>query len=178
MVKTDKSIPPLIPYTEGVVNASGGPHLSCQGIIRKVEEGNSKGLAFSNCSKCVAQVLRSSGRWSLGVKCERSVYNCMLRLIETSEKLIYIENQYFVAGFGTTGDDFDEESVRNAGGEGDLDEGASPGKGSDDGLVLNGIGEYGWGAWIERREEQSDEALRILRLICSNDERSESQRRS
>ena len=71
MVKTDKTTPPLIPYTEGVVNASGGPYLSCQGIIRKVEEGGAKGLAFSNCSKCVAQVLRSSGQWSLGVKCER-----------------------------------------------------------------------------------------------------------
>lgn len=66
----------------------------------------------------------------------------MLRLIENSEKLIYIENQYFVAGFGTTGDDFDEESVRNAG-EGDVrgDDRVSPGKSSDDGLVLNGIGE-------------------------------------
>ena len=67
----------------------------------------------------------------------------MLRLIETSEKLIYIENQYFVAGFGTMGEDYDEEIMKSSVVEGDEQgEGSntSPAKGSDDGLVLNGIG--------------------------------------
>ncbi|GMH79950.1 hypothetical protein TrLO_g10945, partial [Triparma laevis f. longispina] len=62
-----------------------------------------------NPSRCVAQVLRSGSKWSLGSKCERSIYNTMIRLIDNSEKMIYIENQYFVCGFGTTDDDYDED---------------------------------------------------------------------
>ncbi|GMH80404.1 hypothetical protein TrLO_g10082, partial [Triparma laevis f. longispina] len=45
-ITTNKTIPPLIPFTEGVVNAAGGPHLSCEGILRKVGEGGKVGVEF------------------------------------------------------------------------------------------------------------------------------------
>lgn len=46
---------------------------------------------------CEIQVLRSSGSWSLGLKePEQSIQQAYLKLIETSEHFIYIENQFFV----------------------------------------------------------------------------------
>ncbi|GEQ71267.1 hypothetical protein JCM33374_g4948 [Metschnikowia sp. JCM 33374] len=46
---------------------------------------------------CEIQVLRSSGSWSLGLKeHEQSIQQAYLKLIETSEHFIYIENQFFV----------------------------------------------------------------------------------
>ncbi|GAV55262.1 hypothetical protein ZYGR_0AS05860 [Zygosaccharomyces rouxii] len=46
---------------------------------------------------CEVQVLRSAGYWSLGLKeTEHSIQNAYLKLIETSEHYIYIENQFFV----------------------------------------------------------------------------------
>ncbi|RCK63977.1 Phospholipase D1 [Candida viswanathii] len=46
---------------------------------------------------CEVQLLRSSGNWSLGLKeHEQSIQNAYLRLIETSEHFVYIENQFFV----------------------------------------------------------------------------------
>ena len=45
-ITTNKTIPPLIPFTEGVVNAAGGPHLSCEGILRKMGEGEKVGVEF------------------------------------------------------------------------------------------------------------------------------------
>lgn len=46
---------------------------------------------------CEIQLLRSSGNWSLGLKeHEQSIQNAYLRLIETSEHFVYIENQFFV----------------------------------------------------------------------------------
>ncbi|KAM9919257.1 hypothetical protein OXX80_012744, partial [Metschnikowia pulcherrima] len=46
---------------------------------------------------CEIQVLRSSGSWSLGLKeHEESIQQAYLKLIETSEHFIYIENQFFV----------------------------------------------------------------------------------
>lgn len=46
---------------------------------------------------CEVQLLRSSGNWSLGLKQhEQSIQNAYLRLIETSEHFVYIENQFFV----------------------------------------------------------------------------------
>lgn len=46
---------------------------------------------------CEYQVLRSSGEWSLGLKeHEQSIQNAYLQLIEESEHLIYIENQFFI----------------------------------------------------------------------------------
>lgn len=48
-------------------------------------------------STCEAQVIRSAGSWSLGLKeTEKSIQNAYLKLIETSEHYIYIENQFFV----------------------------------------------------------------------------------
>lgn len=48
-------------------------------------------------STCEVQVLRSAGSWSLGLKeTEKSIQNAYLKLIETSEHFIYIENQFFV----------------------------------------------------------------------------------
>ncbi|GMM34089.1 phospholipase D [Saccharomycopsis crataegensis] len=46
---------------------------------------------------CEVQLLRSSGYWSLGLKeVEHSIQNAYLKLIETSEHFVYIENQFFV----------------------------------------------------------------------------------
>lgn len=46
---------------------------------------------------CEVQLLRSSGNWSLGLKQhEQSIQNAYLKLIETSEHFVYIENQFFV----------------------------------------------------------------------------------
>lgn len=48
-------------------------------------------------STCEVQVLRSAGNWSLGLKeTEKSIQNAYLKLIETSEHYIYIENQFFI----------------------------------------------------------------------------------
>ncbi|GMM54837.1 phospholipase D [Maudiozyma humilis] len=48
-------------------------------------------------STCETQVLRSAGNWSLGLKeTEKSIQNAYLKLIETSNHYIYIENQFFV----------------------------------------------------------------------------------
>ncbi|KAH3663586.1 hypothetical protein OGAPHI_004987 [Ogataea philodendri] len=47
---------------------------------------------------CEVQVLRSSCFWSLGLQePEQSIQNAYLRLIETSEHFIHIENQFFVS---------------------------------------------------------------------------------
>lgn len=46
---------------------------------------------------CEVQVLRSAGNWSLGLKeHEQSIQDAYLKLIETSEHFVYIENQFFV----------------------------------------------------------------------------------
>ncbi|SCU80111.1 LAFA_0B07558g1_1 [Lachancea sp. 'fantastica'] len=48
-------------------------------------------------STCEVQVLRSAGRWSLGLKkTEHSIQNAYLKLIETSNHYVYMENQFFV----------------------------------------------------------------------------------
>lgn len=47
--------------------------------------------------KCEVQILRSAGNWSLGLENhEQSIQNAYLKLIETSEHFVYIENQFFV----------------------------------------------------------------------------------
>lgn len=52
---------------------------------------------IKNRSTCEVQVLRSAGNWSLGLKqTEHSIQNAYLKLIETSEHYIYIENQFFI----------------------------------------------------------------------------------
>lgn len=46
---------------------------------------------------CEIQLLRSSGSWALGLKeHEQSIQNAYLKLIETSEHFVYIENQFFI----------------------------------------------------------------------------------
>lgn len=46
---------------------------------------------------CEVQLIRSAGNWSLGLKeHEQSIQNAYLKLIETSEHFVYIENQFFV----------------------------------------------------------------------------------
>ncbi|SCU92789.1 LAMI_0E12046g1_1 [Lachancea mirantina] len=48
-------------------------------------------------STCEVQVLRSAGNWSLGLKqTEKSIQNAYLKLIETSQHFVYLENQFFV----------------------------------------------------------------------------------
>lgn len=47
---------------------------------------------------CEVQMLRSAGNWSLGLKNhEQSIQDAYLKLIETSEHFVYIENQFFVS---------------------------------------------------------------------------------
>lgn len=46
---------------------------------------------------CEIQLLRSSGAWSLGLKeHEQSIQDAYLKLIETSEHFVYMENQFFI----------------------------------------------------------------------------------
>ena len=103
-VKMNKSIPCILPSTTGIFHGGGGGNLTAEGIVKL------SNVQFSNCSKAVVQVLRSSSSWSAGIKTERSIYNCLLRLIESSRSVIYIENQYFVVGFGEVAED-DEVDV-------------------------------------------------------------------
>lgn len=52
---------------------------------------------FNLTGKCEVQLLRSSGNWSLGLKkTEHSIQNAYLKLIETSDHFVYLENQFFV----------------------------------------------------------------------------------
>ncbi|CCH45548.1 hypothetical protein BN7_5130 [Wickerhamomyces ciferrii] len=52
---------------------------------------------FNLTGNCEVQLLRSSGNWSLGLKkTEHSIQNAYLKLIETSEHYVYLENQFFV----------------------------------------------------------------------------------
>lgn len=52
---------------------------------------------FQLTGNCEVQLLRSAGNWSLGLKeTEKSIQTAYLKLIETSEHFIYIENQFFV----------------------------------------------------------------------------------
>ena len=44
------------------------------------------------------QIVRSVGPWSFSSPVERSIYDAYLQCIATSEKFIYIENQFFVSG--------------------------------------------------------------------------------
>jgi phospholipase D1/2 len=44
------------------------------------------------------QVLRSVGRWSCGARHESSIHAAYCSLIENSEKMLYIENQFFASG--------------------------------------------------------------------------------
>lgn len=48
-------------------------------------------------STCEVQIVRSAGAWSLGIKeIESSIQMAYLKLIETSQHYVYIENQFFV----------------------------------------------------------------------------------
>jgi hypothetical protein len=53
---------------------------------------------------CKVQVLRSTGKWSIGTKTECSILSCYLECITNAHRFIYIENQFFIsslAGDGT-----------------------------------------------------------------------------
>ncbi|WEJ95065.1 Phospholipase D1 [Yamadazyma tenuis] len=57
---------------------------------------------------CEVQLLRSSGNWSLGLKeHEQSIQNAYLKLIETSEHFVYIENQFFVTSCEIDGNEIE-----------------------------------------------------------------------
>ncbi|CAH6719242.1 phospholipase D1 [[Candida] jaroonii] len=57
---------------------------------------------------CEVQLLRSSGNWSLGLKQhEQSIQNAYLKLIETSEHFVYIENQFFVTSCEIDGNEIE-----------------------------------------------------------------------
>ncbi|CDK29425.1 unnamed protein product [Kuraishia capsulata CBS 1993] len=61
----------------------------------EITEEEIKNLGFEGT--CEIQLLRSSCNWSLGLKDhEQSIQNAYLKLIETSEHFVYIENQFFI----------------------------------------------------------------------------------
>ena len=48
--------------------------------------------------KCKIQVLRSSSKWSFGTEIpEKSIYDASIKLIQSSQHFIYIENQFFIS---------------------------------------------------------------------------------
>ncbi|EGW32412.1 uncharacterized protein SPAPADRAFT_67029 [Spathaspora passalidarum NRRL Y-27907] len=54
-------------------------------------------LMYGMDGTCEVQLLRSCGNWSLGLKeHEQSIQTAYLKLIESSEHFVYIENQFFV----------------------------------------------------------------------------------
>ncbi|RLV94532.1 Phospholipase D1 [Spathaspora sp. JA1] len=54
-------------------------------------------LMYGLDGTCEVQMLRSGGNWSLGLKeHEQSIHTAYLKLIESSEHFVYIENQFFV----------------------------------------------------------------------------------
>lgn len=66
-------------------------------FTREQLESSSFFKALKVRSTCELQVIRSAGNWSLGLKeTEDSIHQAYLKLIETSEHYIYIENQFFV----------------------------------------------------------------------------------
>lgn len=67
-------------------------------ILTPPPEFNPEDLDRFNLSgSCEVQILRSAGNWSLGLKhTEHSIQSAYLKLIETSEHYIYIENQFFI----------------------------------------------------------------------------------
>ena len=68
-------------------------------------------------STCECQLLRSSGHWSLGLKeTEDSIQKAYLKLIETSQHYMYVENQFFV-----TSSTWDSVSVLNSIGDAIVD---------------------------------------------------------
>ena len=59
---------------------------------------------------CDIQLLRSSGNWSLGLKnTEHSIQEAYLKLIETSEHFVYIENQFFVTSCFIDGNEIENK---------------------------------------------------------------------
>ena len=52
---------------------------------------------------CEVQILRSAGPWSLGTpdKTEHSIMNAYAKMIEESERFVYIENQFFISSCET-----------------------------------------------------------------------------
>jgi phospholipase D1/2 len=59
---------------------------------------------FNLTGTCEVQLLRSSGNWSLGLnKVEKSIQEAYLKLIETSEHFVYIENQFFITSTSIEG---------------------------------------------------------------------------
>ncbi|KAH3685525.1 hypothetical protein WICPIJ_003506, partial [Wickerhamomyces pijperi] len=52
---------------------------------------------FNLTGSCEVQLVRSSGNWSLGLKeTEQSIQTAYLKLIETSDHFVYMENQFFI----------------------------------------------------------------------------------
>jgi phospholipase D1/2 len=57
-------------------------------------------VTISNLFSHTAQLVRSAGHWSLGLKQDRienSIYVAYLELIEKAQYFIYIENQFFIS---------------------------------------------------------------------------------
>lgn len=73
--------------------------------------------AIKDKSTCECQLLRSSGNWSLGLKeTEDSIHKAYLKLIETSQHYMYVENQFFV-----TSSSWDSVTVLNSIGDAIVD---------------------------------------------------------
>ncbi|ROT35499.1 phospholipase D1 [Sodiomyces alkalinus F11] len=61
----------------------------------EVKSGEMESLGLNGT--CEVQILRSAGNWSLGLdEPEYSIQNAYIKLIEDSEHLVYMENQFFI----------------------------------------------------------------------------------
>ncbi|KAL1839960.1 hypothetical protein VTJ49DRAFT_965 [Mycothermus thermophilus] len=64
----------------------------------KPEELEAMGLSGT----CEVQILRSAATWSLGIEdTEHSIQSAYIKMIETSEHFVYIENQFFITSTET-----------------------------------------------------------------------------
>ena len=62
------------------------------------EEDDDEVRAIPELEHLEVQPLRSVGHWSIGIQSnEKSIQNTYIRLIQNSERFVYIENQFFVS---------------------------------------------------------------------------------
>jgi len=55
--------------------------------------------------RCHVQVLRSAGKWSMGLPTETSIYHAYVYAILNAQHSVYIENQYFLSSLGWSQDE-------------------------------------------------------------------------
>lgn len=69
-------------------------HLTLSNVLQKHPEVDRQ-IAAAAFGSCQVQVLRSTGKWSVGESTEQSIQNAYVEAIKSAHHLIYIENQVF-----------------------------------------------------------------------------------